>query len=89
MLISIVIPCYYSENTIGKEVEAVMEQFDMHDRYECEFVLVNDGSKDGTFDVIKGLCEKYPNVKGINLMRGFGQHNAIMAGLRHTSGAGR
>ena len=86
MLISIVIPCYYSENTIGKEVEAVMEQFDMHDRYECEFVLVNDGSKDGTFDVIKGLCEKYPNVKGINLMRGFGQHNAIMAGLRHTSG---
>ena len=86
MLISIVIPCYYSENTIGKEVEAVMEQFNMHDDYECEFVLVNDGSKDGTFDVIKGLCEKYPNVKGINLMRGFGQQNAIMAGLHHAKG---
>lgn len=86
MLISIVIPCYYSEDTIGKEVEAVMEQFDEREGYECEFVLVNDGSKDGTFGVIKGLCEKYPNVKGLNLMRGFGQHNAIMAGLHHTSG---
>ena len=86
MLISFVIPCYYSENTIGKEVEAIIEQFKDNDGYECEFVLVNDGSKDGTFDVIQGLCEKYPFVKGINLMRGFGQHNAQMAGLSYASG---
>ena len=86
MLISIVIPCYYSEKTIGKEVEAVMEQFNMHDKYECEFVLVNDGSKDGTFEVIKELCRKYPKVKGVNLTRGFGQHNAQMAGLNYVTG---
>lgn len=86
MLISFVIPCYYSEKTIRKEVEAVMEQFKMRDGYECEFILVNDGSKDGTFSEIKALCEKYPNVKGINLMRGFGQHNAQMAGLNYAKG---
>lgn len=86
MLISFVIPCYYSENTIRKEVEAVMEQFDQRDGYECEFVLVNDGSKDGTFAEIKAMCDKYPNVKGINLMRGFGQHNAQMAGLNYAKG---
>lgn len=86
MLISFVIPCYYSEDTIRKEVEAVMEEFKKREGYECEFVLVNDGSKDGTFDEIKSLCKQYPNVKGINLMRGFGQHNAQMAGLNYTKG---
>ncbi len=86
MLISFVIPCYYSEDTIGKEVLAVMDQFRQREGYECEFVLVNDGSTDGTFDVIRSLCDKYPNVKGINLMRGFGQHNAQMAGLNYATG---
>ena len=86
MLISFVIPCYYSENTIGREVEAIIEQFKENDGYECEFVLVNDGSTDDTFSVIRSLCEKYPFVKGINLIRGFGQHNAQMAGLHYTTG---
>lgn len=86
MLISFVIPCYYSENTIDKEVEAIIEQFEANDGYECEFVLVNDGSKDSTFDVIRNLCDKYPFVKGVNLMRGFGQHNAQMAGLNYATG---
>jgi len=86
MLISFVIPCYYSENTIRREVEAIIEQFDQREGYEYEFVLVNDGSTDGTFDEIRYLCNKYPGVKGINLMRGFGQHNAQMAGLTYATG---
>ena len=86
-LISFVIPCYYSQDTIRKEVEAVIEQFEMNEGYEYEFILVNDGSTDGTFDEIRYLCEKYPGgVKGINLMRGFGQHNAQMAGLNYATG---
>ena len=86
MLISFVIPCYYSENTIRREVEAIIEQFGQREGYEYEFVLVNDGSTDGTFDEIRYLCKKYPGVKGINLMRGFGQHNAQMAGLTYATG---
>ncbi len=86
MLISFVIPCYYSENTIRREVEAIIEQFGQREGYEYEFVLVNDGSTDGTFDEIRYLCNKYPGVKGINLMRGFGQHNAQMAGLTYATG---
>ena len=46
MLISIVIPCYYSEKTIHKVVDMVTEEFKKNDGYECEFVLVNDGSLD-------------------------------------------
>ena len=86
MLISIVIPCYYSEKTIHKVVGMVTEEFNKNDGYECEFVLVNDGSTDGTFDEIRKLSREYSNVKGVNLMRNFGQHNALMAALQYTEG---
>ena len=86
MLISIVIPCYYSEKSIRKVVRLVMEEFDKNEGYECEFVLVNDGSKDGTFEEIKKLGAEHPNVCGVNLMRNFGQHNALMAGLHYAEG---
>lgn len=87
MLVSVVIPCYYSEKSIRKVVTLVIEEFEKNEGYECEFVLVNDGSKDGTFEEIRKLCQEFPNVKGINLMRNFGQHNALMASLQYTEGA--
>lgn len=86
MLISIVIPCYNSEHTIRKVVEMTMEEFSSHGRYDCEFVLVNDYSRDNTFEEIRKLCADYKNVKGINLMRNFGQHNALMASLHYADG---
>ena len=86
MLISFVIPCYYSQNIIRREVEAVMAEFKEHEGYECEFILVNDGSTDGTYDEIKAMAEEYPNVKGINFIRGFGQHNAQICGMRYAKG---
>ncbi|MBE6040278.1 MAG: glycosyltransferase family 2 protein [Clostridiales bacterium] len=86
MLISIVIPCYYSEKTIHKVVDMVRDEFNKNEGYECEFVLVNDGSTDGTFDEIRKLSQEYTNVKGINLMKNFGQHNALMAALQYTEG---
>ncbi|MCC8181730.1 MAG: glycosyltransferase family 2 protein [Clostridiales bacterium] len=86
MLVSVVIPCYYSEKTIRKVVEQVMAEFDKNDGYTCEFVLVNDGSKDGTYAEIQKLAAEYPNVRGVNLMRNFGQHNALMCGLHYAVG---
>lgn len=86
MLVSIVIPCYNSEHTIGKVVELAIEEFEKLKDYECEFVLVNDYSRDGTWNAIHALAEKHPNVKGINLAKNFGQHNAIMAAMNHTEG---
>lgn len=86
MLVSIVIPCYYSEKTIRRVVELVMAEFGKNEGYECEFVLVNDGSKDGTFEEIRALGRQYANVCGVNLMRNFGQHNALMASLSYANG---
>lgn len=86
MLISIVIPCYYSEKTIRKVVELTIAEFEENPGYECEFVLVNDGSTDGTFDEIRALAAEHDNICGVNLMRNFGQHNALMAALHYTKG---
>lgn len=86
MLVSIVVPCYNSENSIIKVVDLAVEEFSKMKDYECEFVLVNDYSRDGTWKSIQKLAAKYPNVKGVNLAKNFGQHNAIMAGLRYTEG---
>lgn len=86
MLLSIVIPCYRSAKTIGKVVEMSMAEVEKIKNLECEFVLVNDCSPDDTFEAIRRLAEKYPNVKGVNFAKNFGQHNAIMAGLREAKG---
>ncbi len=86
MLLSIVIPCYKSAKTIRKVVETSMEVIDKIEDLDCEFVLVNDFSQDGTDEAIWQLARDYPNVKGISLAKNFGQHNAIMAGLHETSG---
>jgi len=49
---------------------------------EYEIVLVNDGSSDGSWRRIAELSETHPAVRGIDLMRNFGQHNALLAGIR-------
>ena len=83
--ISVVIPCYRSAGTIGRVVDLASEQFELMGlRYE--FVLVNDSSPDNTFDVIRQICAKRTNVKGINLAKNAGQHNAVMAGLHVARG---
>lgn len=84
-VVSVVIPCYYSERMITQVVELTRQEL-TGAGYGYEFVLVNDGSKDGTFAAIQALCDQDKNVRGIDLMRNFGQHNAIMAGLSQVTG---
>lgn len=86
MLVTVVIPCYNSERSIRQVVEMTMEEFSRMPNYECEFVLVNDYSRDSTFEVIKQLATEYPCVHGISLMRNFSQHNAIMCGFHYATG---
>lgn len=86
MLVSIVIPCYNSEQGIRNVVEQTMRVFDDLSDYECEFVLVDDCSPDNTYGEILHLAQDYSCVHGVSLMRNFGQHNGIMCGLNHASG---
>ena len=86
MLVSVVIPCYNSEKTIRRVVEMTLQEFESIEGYDVEFVLVNDCSRDGTFEEIRALCADHPQVHGISLMRNFGQHNALMCGMNYTHG---
>lgn len=52
---------------------------------DFEILLVNDGSRDESWDCIVELGTVYPEVRGINLMRNYGQHNALLCGIRAAS----
>lgn len=85
--ISFVIPCYRSEKTIMdvvNQIEKVMEEIPA---YTYEILLVNDGSPDNVWFVIKEICKSHRFIQGINLSQNFGQHSALMAGYAACSGA--
>jgi len=79
--ISVVVPVYNSQQTLPElttrlrnVLSAVAEDF--------EVILVNDGSRDESWRVICELATQHPWVRGIDLMRNYGQHNALLAGIR-------
>ena len=83
--VSFVIPCYRSSKTIGgvvNEIESTMAQL----AYEYEIILVNDSSPDDTFVVISALAEVDGHITAVDLAKNFGQHAALMCGIRHSSG---
>lgn len=86
MLISFVIPCYRSENTIALVVEEIFDTMKQREEYSIEIILVNDFSPDNTWNVLKTLSSKYEQVKIIDLSRNFGQPSAVMAGFSRALG---
>ena len=85
-LVSFVIPCYRSAQTIGKVVEEIDITMKNLSAYEYEIVLVNDSSPDNTYEVIRELCAQRKDICGIDLARNFGQHAALMAGFGYAHG---
>lgn len=83
--VSVVIPLYRSAESIERVV-ADLEQVGRE--IALELVLVNDGSPDDTLKVCRGLALRSSvPVTLVDLARNFGEHNAVMAGLRHARGA--
>ncbi|MDE7177705.1 MAG: glycosyltransferase family 2 protein [Lachnospiraceae bacterium] len=85
-LVSFVIPCYRSAQTIGRVVQEIRDVMRELSQYRYEIVLVNDASPDDTFETIRALCGENRDVCGVNLARNFGQHAALMAGFRYVRG---
>ena len=84
--VSIVIPVYNGEKTIGPLVDELIAE--IGERFDLEIVLVNDCSPDNSEQVCIQIFEKYPSVvKFFSLARNVGEHNAVMAGLNQTTGA--
>jgi glycosyltransferase involved in cell wall biosynthesis len=79
--LSIVIPVYNSERSIVELVRGVHEVFENHGS-PVEIILVDDGSTDGSWAAIASLAADHGGVKAVRMMRNFGQHNALLAGMR-------
>lgn len=67
-------------------VQSVREEFAKHPDYELQFVLVNDGSPDNTFQTIRELAEASDDVVGVDLSRNYGQVSAKLASLQYADG---
>ena len=88
MILSIVIPVYNSEeildeliNQITSEIRKKINLFE-----DYEIILVNDKSEDNSWKKIEEIATNQKNVIGINLSKNFGQHNALMAGIKNSRG---
>lgn len=86
MKLSIVIPVYYNEDNLGPLYDDLKKKIINVIDYEYEIILVNDGSQDNSYEVMKGLAEKDEHIKIISLSRNFGSHAAILCGLTKCTG---
>jgi len=83
MDISVIIPVFNSEKILKKLVGQISVELK---KYKYEVYLVNDFSRDKSWNVIEEISAKSKNFIGISLIKNFGQDNAIMAGLRNCTG---
>jgi undecaprenyl-phosphate 4-deoxy-4-formamido-L-arabinose transferase len=79
--VSVVIPVYNSEESLTElltRLEAALEPITQ----AFEIILINDGSRDSSWTIVQSLASSRPYVRGVDLMRNYGQHNALLAGIR-------
>jgi undecaprenyl-phosphate 4-deoxy-4-formamido-L-arabinose transferase len=83
--VSVVIPVYNSREilpTLSARLVAVLDEYVRN----YEVILVNDGSPDGSWSAVQEAAQSHSRVRGLNLMRNYGQHNALLAGIREAKG---
>lgn len=83
--ISVVIPLYNEEESLPELTEWIARVMHTH-RYAYEVILVDDGSKDGSWDVIERLAQADPALKGIRFRRNYGKSAALYEGFAAASG---
>lgn len=82
---SVVIPVYNSAPIVGSTIDQIVDVF-RENGLSYELILVNDGSRDDSWEVISGRARLDPNIVALNLLRNYGQHSANLAGLRASTG---
>lgn len=83
MILSVVIPVYNSQQTLEPLVDKLQ---DCLNAVDFEVVLVNDGSRDRSEEIVYQLADRYANVRGLSLRRNFGEFNAVLCGLANAEG---
>src|SRR5687767_1691178 len=81
MQVSIVIPVFNSEASLPELYRQLMPAMEaMVERFEV--ILVEDSSRDRSWEVVRGLATRDPRIRGLRLSRNYGQHNALLCGIR-------
>lgn len=86
MKISIVIPVYYNEDNLKPVYKDIREKLFCHKEYNWEIVMVNDGSADNSYNIMKELAKEDERISIYSLSRNFGSHAAILCGLSKCTG---
>ena len=84
--ISVIVPCFNEEGSIPlfyREMERVAAQMS---GTTLEYLFIDDGSKDGTLEILRRLHQQDPRVKYVSFSRNFGKESAIYAGLSNATG---
>ncbi len=84
-MLSIVIPAFNEEQSLEPLHREIAEVAAAHD-YQIEVIFVDDGSEDGSWEVISGLAAKDPRVRGVRFRRNFGKAAALDAGFAEAQG---
>ena len=83
--VTVVIPAYNSEQTVRSVVERARAVL-AGERLDCEILIIDDASRDRTWTVIQELAREHSDVRALHFRRNFGQHNALLAGIRAARG---
>lgn len=86
MKVSIVIPVYYNEDNLRPLYTDLKEKFIGKIDYDYEIVMVNDGSRDKSLEVMRELAALDPHIRIFSLSRNFGSHAACLCGLSNSTG---
>lgn len=86
MKISLVIPVYYNEDNLEPLYQDICKKLFIHTEYDWELIMVNDGSLDQSYTVMKELAKQDKRIKTYSLSRNFGSHAAILCGLSQCTG---
>ena len=84
--VTILVPCFNDEASLPALYEALKELMDTHSSYAWEVLMVNDGSRDNTIDVIRQLRQRDERICYVDLSRNFGKENAMLAGFDYATG---
>lgn len=79
--VSVVVPVYNSEDSLPELIRRVSKAL-AEETDDFEVILVNDGSRDNSWTMIEQLASEHSFIRGIDLMRNYGQHNALLVGIR-------
>jgi glycosyltransferase involved in cell wall biosynthesis len=84
-MLSVVVPVF-NENESLRELHGELKSVSAEHNIDCEFIFVDDGSNDGSWQIIQQIADEDPRAKGIRFRRNFGKAAALTAGMRAASG---